>query len=1098
MWPKSLDELMEEPPKKPVKAILKRDGSVVFFDLTKIAEAVQKASKASGMDYPDNDVLKFANEVKDIIEANEGSFQHSGGPIPHIRDIEDAVFEVFDERNARRLGRHIAEQWKGTISENEAYSAVLGWIKGDDKLYDPTGDFYQQYMQARAKVRDKLVHLPFAIDFDSTDTQLQIKEVNNRKAHSFNAEALKRLILERTKVDYKDAEFAVKKVQQILATRVSEKPVGADELTLMIDSALMEKGYSKDGLLGGNRMTITIDDIEKQISNRSVENSNIQSNNPEAVNLGIAELALKELALRRVFDEDVAEAHRKGVVHIHDLGYPTRVYCSAHSIEYIKKYGLDKPLDNLDAKSSPATEPHVLNNHIHTFLAAIQSSYAGALGFPMVNTLYGPNLIREVELVEGEEILVDEQGKEIARISRTYERKTLESILNDNKDIRFEEKRIRRVLRQRDDKELKQIAQNLIFGAAQSAFSRGGQTLFIDFNVDLGIPEYLVNVPALFGKNTYVRTRKNERGEWEIVERVSDEPSRIEGKMIKDRKGKLIPAPENEDIIQPEDGTVWATYGHEMVRESARRFAKAMLQVFKEGDKSGRPFNFPKCDLHIGRETFEDPKQKELLQYACEVVEHNDSVYFMFDRGDGMNVAQCCRLRERITDPSILKHPEKMRFCGFQNVSINLPQAGYRAKGDTLEEKIDSSFEEIEKAMLVALKAHTNKRRYIQKLLDTNGMPLRAMGVPCEDGEPYIDLNKATYIIGVVGLNELVQHLTGKELHESPEAYKLGLRIVSHMYSVKSKMAEDYGMKFVIEETPGESANRRLAKIDQAVYPEESARILKGDVGADEVYYTNSAHLKPDAPVDGLTRVILQSKMNPMIEAGAITHLFTGEKQNKANAVYDVVEYAYFNTQSSQVVFSGEHTICSKCKTHIRGLVDKCPKCGNDNPKELSQKTRVVGYFSDPRIWNKSKKGELKDRQKAQEYYAGEKPTLYDLEAAVLKSMIKPGKIRFGIIGKKGCDLCDEAENRIRNYVEKMVAEELRGDIEIVKYDVESEEDRIASAIYDAPIDHYPTVIVHKDERFARTSSEFPYQKQAKIVTTGDINRMFKKIIQAT
>jgi len=45
-----------------------------------------------------------------------------------------------------------------------------------------------------------------------------------------------------------------------------------------------------------------------------------------------------------------------------------------------------------------------------------------------------------------------------------------------------------------------------------------------------------------------------------------------------------------------------------------------------------------------------------------------------------------------------------MRFCGFQNVSINLAQTGYRATGESLDEKIESTFQEIDKAMeLIAL-----------------------------------------------------------------------------------------------------------------------------------------------------------------------------------------------------------------------------------------------------------------------------------------------------------------------------------------------------------------------------------------------------------
>ena len=66
------------------------------------------------------------------------------------------------------------------------------------------------------------------------------------------------------------------------------------------------------------------------------------------------------------------------MIHLHDLGYPTRVYCSSHSLEYLKKYGLD--LQNLDTKSGPAKHARTLTGHLNTFLASMQAYYAGALG----------------------------------------------------------------------------------------------------------------------------------------------------------------------------------------------------------------------------------------------------------------------------------------------------------------------------------------------------------------------------------------------------------------------------------------------------------------------------------------------------------------------------------------------------------------------------------------------------------------------------------------------------------------------------------------------------------------------------------------------
>ena len=48
-----------------------------------------------------------------------------------------------------------------------------------------------------------------------------------------------------------------------------------------------------------------------------------------------------------------------------------------------------------------------------------------------------------------------------------------------------------------NEKQMHQVAQELIFNGSQNAFSRGGQTLFLDFNIHTGVPTYLKTVPAI-------------------------------------------------------------------------------------------------------------------------------------------------------------------------------------------------------------------------------------------------------------------------------------------------------------------------------------------------------------------------------------------------------------------------------------------------------------------------------------------------------------------------------------------------------------------------------------------------------------------------
>jgi len=402
-------------------------------------------------------------------------------------------------------------------------------------------------------------------------------------------------------------------------------------------------------------------------------------------------------------------------------------------------------------------------------------------------------------------------------------------------------------------------------------------TLFLDFNLDAGVPSYLKDVPAIGSGGKYT-------------------------------------------------GRNYASY-----EKTAHRMAMAMLRVWKEGDSNGHLFQFPKPNFHINDETFSNPDHKKVFDYACEVAAHNGAPYFAFDR-DSASQSACCRLRFTIEDDYLLKHPEHQRFCGFMNVTVNLPQCAYRAgKG-----KIRKLYAEIDKAMEICLKAHLQKKTYVAELMSAPNLPLWQLGKPACDGKPYVELDKCTYIIGMIGLNECVQFLLGKELHEDEDTLKAGLRIISHMFYTVKEFGERHGLKFTLEESPAESASRRFARIDLKKFP-ESADVIKGDIEKDECYYTNSIHLRADCGVDLVQRITKQAKFHNLIESGAIIHAFVGENRPSAKAIAKLVEMTYRKTNAAQITISPEFTVCQRCKKMIPGMSTRCQSCGSENVTEAKR-----------------------------------------------------------------------------------------------------------------------------------------------------------------
>ncbi|MFW5867246.1 MAG: anaerobic ribonucleoside-triphosphate reductase [Armatimonadota bacterium] len=775
-----------------LKAVRKRDGRVVPFDEKKIADAIFSAARSVG-----GEDLRLAQELAGVVRIFlEKRF---GDEVPSIEEIQDMVEKVLIE---------------------------TGHAK--------TAKAYIIYRQKRSEARDRTkVRKEVREHSSSTDAHLLVDPGSRAEYFAWDKERITQALVTEAEVSEEEAiDIATEVEKRVLDSGI--KRISTTLIRELVDNELFERGHQKmlerQAAIGMPKY-----DIEALIFSKSKENSNITANNPEAINLTIAEHTLKQYALQEVFTEEVADAHRHGLVHLHDLGYPTRVYCSSHSLEYLKKYGLH--LENLDTCSAPAKHARTLTGHLNTFLASMQAYYAGALGVAFINIAYAP-------FVEG-----------------------------------------------MGDEQLKQEAQHLIFSSSQNAFSRGGQTLFLDFNIHTGIPGYLKDVPAIGPGGKYT-------------------------------------------------GRTYADY-----TETASRFTRAMLEVWREGDQYGHIFAFPKCDFHINEETFTDPAQREVFEFACQIAAENGTPYFIFDR-DEVTLSACCRLRTTIEDDTMIKRPETMRFCGFQNITINLPQCAYRAGKGNLQ----GVFAEIDRAMDICVKAHIQKREFARKLMSSPAMPLWQIGKPAADGRPYIDLDTCTYIIGIIGLNECLAYLTGEELHDSEEALRNGLKIVSYMYFTIKGIGRKHKMKFSLEESPAESAARRLAKMDLKNYP-EAAEYVRGNMDQDEIYYTNSIHLRPDASVDLVTRIRQQAMFHSMIESGAIIHAFVGENKPSAASIANLAEKTFRNTQAAQLTISPEFTVCRSCKQMTPGMRSRCAHCGSENVPRISRGDRDSMPYADS--WNR-------------------------------------------------------------------------------------------------------------------------------------------------
>ena len=178
-----------------------------------------------------------------------------------------------------------------------------------------------------------------------------------------------------TYVDLDTAEAISREVEaQILKSGI--RLITAPLVRELVDAKLVERGLEQARRMH-TRLGFPLYDVGQIMSFQNKENANLP-HGPEGTNLILAEGIKREYALHNVFSQDIADAHIRGDIHLHGLGYVDRPYSSYQSIEFVKKYGLSLP--GSFSLSRPARHAEVLVTHLVRWSAALQGYFSGSIG----------------------------------------------------------------------------------------------------------------------------------------------------------------------------------------------------------------------------------------------------------------------------------------------------------------------------------------------------------------------------------------------------------------------------------------------------------------------------------------------------------------------------------------------------------------------------------------------------------------------------------------------------------------------------------------------------------------------------------------------
>ena len=333
------------------------------------------------------------------------------------------------------------------------------------------------------------------------------------------------------------------------------------------------------------------------------------------------------------------------------------------------------------------------------------------------------------------------------------------------------------------------------------------------------------------------------------------------------------------EAVGPGGKPTGLTYGE--YAYTAQDFASALFDVFKEGGVRGRPFPAPAPVVRITEGFFKTPGHDGFLEHAAEVAALRGNVHFEF-------------VREEEDRPAF--QPWEPREVVVQRVTLNVPRAAHQA-GD--EEALAA---ELERLLEVAVRAHIQKREFVQKLLSLKDLgPLGLLAVE-RNGRPYLDMDRAAYIVGLTGLNEAAQSLLDRQLHESNEAVDLAQRLVARLEKRCREWRERTGLRCVLATTADATVSERFATLDLETFPDDPPKTVKTDPQTHEIFYTHGVAVNRSAAISPIERVRIEGRLHEALCGGATTVVRMPDTQTSGKSVADFIRKTYHLTRCRRVV----------------------------------------------------------------------------------------------------------------------------------------------------------------------------------------------------
>ena len=360
---------------------------------------------------------------------------------------------------------------------------------------------------------------------------------------------------------------------------------------------------------------------------------------------------------------------------------------------------------------------------------------------------------------------------------------------------------------------------------------------------------------------------------------------------------------------------------------------KIFVDFFDKGDPSnnGLQYRFPIITINLTKMQNENgeyyiDENNELLDF----ITHKDIARYNIFSSLGTKICSCCRM---INDTEMMDLGSTVNSFGGSGgislgshrvVTLNFARMAYEA--ESYDNYLGILNERVKSAAKI-LKAH---KVLLFKMADMGQEPFIKNG--------WINMKRMFSTFGVLGLYEAVKVLKEKFDHKE---FNYSKDILEHFSKFCKDAAKEEDIMFNIEQIPAESMAPRLATCD---------RILFGNpYNLDKIYANQFVPLWEDVTI--YEKMDREGEMDHYLTGGSIAHIQIGSDVTPTQAK-KIIQYAT-KAGCEHFALNAVYTKCEDCGNVIKSKEHKCPKCESEN---VTQYTRVVGFFTPVSSWNKDRR----------------------------------------------------------------------------------------------------------------------------------------------